>query len=143
MKRPAAALIVAMAVWPAAARAEAPPAPPVTVTPLASATSTASGQPIGFPAGPGRVVVAEYVIAPGARLPVHRHPYPRIGYVLQGTLEVVEERTGRVFSYKPGDVIVEVIGAAHFGRNTGSDPVRLVVFDTTPADVEGNVTLEK
>lgn len=116
---------------------------PITVKPLASATETASGQPITFPQGPGRVVVSEYVIAPGATLPLHQHPYPRVAYVLQGELEVTDKDTGQVFNYKPGDTVIEVIGQRHFGRTTGADAVRLIVFDTIPADAKSNVVIEK
>ena len=114
---------------------------PITVKPLASATKTASGQAIAFPMSPGRVVVSEYSIAPGAALPLHQHPYPRVAYVLQGTLEVVDKETGQVFLYHPGDVVIEVIGQRHFGQNKGDDPVRLIVFDTLPSDVQGNVVV--
>ncbi|WP_210492409.1 cupin domain-containing protein [Microvirga antarctica] len=114
---------------------------PITVKALASATQTASGQPIVFPSGDGRAVVSEYTIPPAAALPLHEHPYPRVAYMLQGTLEVTDRDTGQVFLYKPGDVVVEVIGQRHLGRNTGSDPVRLIVFDTLPATVGSNVVL--
>jgi quercetin dioxygenase-like cupin family protein len=124
--------------------AEGPmPVPAIAVKPLASLDKTASGQPITFPQGPGRVIVAEYIIAPGATLPLHKHPYPRFAYVLQGTLEVTDKDTDQTFLYKPGDVVVEVIGQRHLGRNMGDDAVRLLVLDTTPADVKGNVEIEK
>jgi len=124
--------------------AEGPvPAPAIAVRPIASLDKTASGQPIAFPQGPGRVIVAEYVIAPGALLPLHKHPYPRFAYVLQGTLEVTDKDTDQTFTYKPGDVVVEVIDQRHLGQNKGSDAVRLLVLDTVPADVKGNVVVEK
>lgn len=126
------------------ALAEGPmPAPAIAVRPIASLDKTASGQPITFPQGPGRVIVAEYVIAPGAVLPLHKHLYPRFAYVLQGTLEVTDKDTDQTFTYKPGDVVVEVIDQRHLGRNMGSDAVRLLVLDTTPTDVKGNVVVEK
>ena len=124
--------------------AEGPvPAPAIAVRPIASLDKTASGQPITFPQGPGRVIVAEYVIAPGALLPLHKHPYPRFAYVLQGTLEVTDKDTNQTFTYKPGDVVVEVIDQRHLGQNKGTDAVRLLVLDTVPADVKGNVVVEK
>lgn len=120
------------------------PAPPqITVKPLASATETASGQPIVFPEGDGRVVVSEYVIDPGAALPLHHHPYPRVAYVLQGRLEVTDKDTGQDFVYKAGDVVIEVVGQRHFGFNTGNEAVRLIVFDTVPAGSQGNVVIDK
>lgn len=123
--------------------APAPAPPQITVKSLASATETASGQPIVFPSGSGRVVVSEYMITPGAALPLHHHPYPRVAYVLQGRLEVTDKDTGQDFVYKAGDVVIEVIGQRHFGHNSGDEAVRLIVFDTVPADSEGNVVIDK
>lgn len=106
--------------------------PPVVVKPIASATTTASGQPIHFPPGDARVTFSEYVIAPGARLPAHKHPYPRFAYVLAGTLSVTVEATAQTFTYKPGDAIIEVIDQWHFAVNDGPEAVRLLVVDTLP-----------
>ncbi|MGO9061873.1 MAG: cupin domain-containing protein, partial [Candidatus Binataceae bacterium] len=61
--------------------------PAVTITPLLSTKTTASGQPIDVPVHP-EVVVSRYEIAPNASLPMHEHPYPRYAYVLSGTLEI-------------------------------------------------------
>lgn len=116
---------------------------PVRVKPITSTTVTASGQPLAFPQGPGRVIAGEYIIAPGAVLPLHQHPYPRFAYVLQGRLEVENRDTNQIYNYNPGEVVVEMIGQRHLGRNKGDEPVRLIVFDVTPADVETNVSLAK
>jgi quercetin dioxygenase-like cupin family protein len=105
---------------------------PVVVTRLLSATETAAGQPIMPPAGPVEVTVSTYDIAPGARLPVHRHPWPRYAYVLSGTLTVTNADTGAETAYGPGAVVLEMVGLWHYGENRGSEPVRLVVFDQTP-----------
>jgi quercetin dioxygenase-like cupin family protein len=110
----------------------------VTITPLVSATATPSGQPIVMPQGDARVIASLYIIAPGARLPLHKHPFPREAYVLAGNLRVTDTDTHQVFTYKPGDFIVEVIGQWHFAENTGSTPVRLLVIDTVPQAVTGN-----
>lgn len=114
---------------------------PVRVKPIISTTITASGQVLLFPKEPGRVIAGEYIIAPGAVLPLHQHPYPRFAYVLQGELEVENRDTNQIYHYKPGEVVVEMIGQRHLGRNKGDEPVRLIVFDVTPANVENNVTL--
>jgi quercetin dioxygenase-like cupin family protein len=144
MRSTAAAILVLTLLGTSGASAQLAPtsAPaPIVVKPLASATTTASGQPIVFPQGPGRVVVSEYVISPGAALPLHQHPHPRVAYVLQGMLEVTDKDTAQVFSYSPGQVVMEVIGQRHLGRNKGDDAVRLIVFDTIPEDAQGNVVL--
>jgi quercetin dioxygenase-like cupin family protein len=111
--------------FPVAPRADQIPG--VTVTPLLSTKTTASGQPINVPVHP-EVVVSRYYIAPNTALPMHEHPYPRYAYVLAGTLEVTL-RGGKTYRYQTGDFIAEVIGQWHTGRNIGDTPVRLLVID--------------
>ena len=102
---------------------------PVVVTPLASKTTTASGQPITLPQKNVEVQVSRYQIAPGATLPVHKHPFPRYAYVEQGTLKVTNVETGASNTYKSGDFIIEMIGQWHQATNIGADPVTLLVID--------------
>lgn len=110
---------------PAEVRADQIPA--VTITPLLSTTTTASGQRIDVPAHP-EVVVSRYEIPPNGTLPMHEHPYPRYAYVLSGTLEITV--LGRkTYRYKAGDFIAEVIGQWHTARNVGDRPVELLVID--------------
>ncbi|TGT42373.1 cupin domain-containing protein [Mesorhizobium sp. M8A.F.Ca.ET.165.01.1.1] len=102
---------------------------PVVVTPLASRTTTASGQPITLPQKNVQVLVSTYDIAPGATLPVHRHPFPRYAYVQAGKLKVTNVETGNSNTYKTGDFIVEMIGQWHQATNIGDGPVKLLVID--------------
>lgn len=115
-------------------------APPVVVTPVVSTITTAGGQPILLPSGAARVIVSTYVIAPGAKLPIHRHRYPRYAYVLQGRLRVTDTHTNRTFNYKQGDFVIEVLNDLHFGVNPGSTPLRLLVIDNVPKAVTNNVS---
>lgn len=94
-----------------------------------SATTTNSGQPIKLPQGNVEVVVWMYDIPAGSTLPVHKHPFQRYGYVLQGTLQVIDVENGRRFEYKAGDLIVEMVDGWHYGVNKGRGPVRLLVID--------------
>jgi hypothetical protein len=71
-------------------------AAPVTGNPVLTTTQTAAGQPIPLPDGTAQVTVSEFEIAPGARLPVHKHPFPRMAYVLAGHLVLTHEETTRV-----------------------------------------------
>jgi len=101
----------------------------VTVTQLLSSTVTSSGQPIVLPQKDAQIVVSIYDVMPGATLPVHKHPYPRYGYVLSGNLRVTNMETGQSDSYKPGDFIVESVGQWHKGANIGGEPLKLLVID--------------
>jgi quercetin dioxygenase-like cupin family protein len=104
-------------------------AKPVVVRPVASATATSSGQPIMLPQKDAQVIVSSYEIAPGAVLPVHKHPFPRYAYVQAGNLRVTNNDTGKSEDFKPGDFIIEAVGQWHFGANTGKDTVKLLVID--------------
>jgi hypothetical protein len=57
----------------------------VTVTKLLSTTVTSSGQPIVLPQKDAQIVVSIYDVAPGARLPVHKHPYPATDMFCRGS----------------------------------------------------------
>ena len=101
----------------------------VTVTPLYEMTETASGKPITLPQNNVRVIVSTFDIAPGARLPVHKHPFARYGIVQAGTLKVTNVETNEDKVYKAGDFIVEMIGQWHRAENVGDNAVKLLVID--------------
>lgn len=127
----------------ACVQACAPSPTTVLVRELGSATTTASAQPIRPPQGDVRLVLWEYEIPAGAKLPVHKHPYLRVAMVLAGTLAVTNVDTGETANYASGDMVVEAIDQWHFGSNTGSDPVRLLVLDHLPSDQSSNTVLQK
>lgn len=101
----------------------------VVVTPLVERNQTASGQPIVLPQKDVRVVVSTFDIAPGAVLPVHKHPYARYAVVQAGSLMVTNNQTNVPTIYKAGDFVVEMIDEWHHARNVGPDPVKLLVID--------------
>lgn len=112
-----------------------------TVTPVAKTTRTADGAPIRFPQGDAEVSACTYMIPPGAKLPVHKHPYPRFAYVMEGDLRVTLA-AGKTFDYHPGDFIAEVVDTWHSGETLGSTPVKLFVIDATPPGVANVVKRE-
>lgn len=99
----------------------------VTVQLVEKAQSSWDGQPLAYPAGQAEVTAMRIDIAPGAVTGWHLHPVPSFAYVLQGELEV-SLRDGAVKRLKAGDVLFEVVGTAHNGRNVGDVPVQLMVF---------------
>lgn len=114
----------------------------VTVTPLAEKTETASGQQITLPQKDIRVVVSTFDIAPGATLPVHKHPFARYALVQAGTLKVINTETDAGTVYKTGDFIIEMIGQWHRAQNVGNDPVKLLVIDQIEG-TGGNTVLHR
>lgn len=114
----------------------------VVVKAVLSTTVTSSGQPIVLPQKDAQVVVSTYEIPPGVALPEHKHPFPRYGYVLSGSLRVINDDTGKTEDYKAGDFILEAVGQWHRGINTGSDPLKLLVIDLAEKD-QPTVVLKK
>jgi quercetin dioxygenase-like cupin family protein len=101
----------------------------VVATPVLTTMVTATGQPIVLPRENPQVRVVTLDIAPGAVLPEHKHPYPRYGYMLAGTLRVTNSDTGTSMVYGVGDFIIEAVDQWHRGASIGSEPVRLLVID--------------
>ena len=111
----------------------------VVVTPVGSTDTTWTGQPIVFPQKPGHVTTALFEIAPGATLPVHKHPFPRIGYVLDGSLRVTSVEGGRSETFERGQVVVESLDQWHKGENPGTTPLKLLVIDLIEKGAENTV----
>jgi quercetin dioxygenase-like cupin family protein len=104
----------------------------VKVTPVLTTPTTATGQPIMLPQKDVQLVAATYEIPAGAKLPVHKHAYPRYGYVLAGTLRETYIDTGKTVTYGPGGFILEGVDQWHKAETVGSEPVKLLVIDMLP-----------
>lgn len=109
--------------------AEAESREKVVVKQVASSSTTAAGDPVVLPQKDAQVVVSTFEIPPGASLPVHKHPYPRYGYVLQGALTVTNTETGKAEVFKTGDFILEAVGHWHRGGTSSKIPTKLLVID--------------
>jgi len=105
---------------------------PVKVTPMLTSAVTSSGQPIVMPQKDVQITVSTYDIAPGAKLPEHKHPYPRYGFVESGTLRVTNLQTEKTETYAQGSFILEAVDQWHKAENVGGDPVKLLVIDVMP-----------
>ena len=134
-----AALLAICASFTAAHALDSGATAPVVVTPVKTTAVTSTGQPLVLPRKNVEVTASIYDIAPGATLPVHKHPFARYAYVLAGTLQVTNVDTGKSDVFKAGDFIVEMIDQWHRGSNIGADPVKLVVIDQIEAGAEATV----
>lgn len=130
MIRRAAVLALAGACLAGAARAEGDRIAEPGQTAALAATS--SGQPIVAPPGPLQVTASIIEIGAGQATAEHQHPYPRLGYVLSGRLEVVNLDTGQTKVLETGQFTADPIGQWHLGRALDGKPVRLLVIDETP-----------
>lgn len=80
-----------------------------------------------YPAGQPQVTIIRYQFAPGAVLPLHKHPVINAGVLLRGELSVHTE-SGQTLSLKPGDAMVELVDQWHEGRNTGNETAELIII---------------
>ena len=60
-------------------------------------------------------------------LSMHKHDLVNIAYVKKGTLTVVTEDNKEITLHE-GEVLPELVGTYHYGKNTGDVPVELIVF---------------
>ena len=94
--------------------------------PLLSTGKNIVGETIRYPAtGPAHVTAAIVTLAPGAKTIVHKHGVPLFAYILDGELSVNYGDKG-TRTYKKGDTFMEAMDVAHFGVNTGTQPVRIL-----------------
>ncbi|MGZ2506006.1 cupin domain-containing protein [Rhizobium leguminosarum] len=113
-----------------------------TVKEISRTSTTFSYQPIRLPDQALEIVASLYTIAPGTELPLHRHPFPRFGYVLKGELTIYNEDTGQVVHLREGQFGVEAIEQRHRGKSTGSGPLTLLVIDQVPPGMHNVDMLE-
>ena len=73
------------------------------------------------------VTVLKINIGVGEKLSMHKHDIVNIAYVKKGTLTVVTEDNKEITLHE-GEVLPELIGKYHYGKNSGDVPVELVVF---------------
>jgi quercetin dioxygenase-like cupin family protein len=115
----------------------------VVTTKVLTTTETSSGQPITLPKSDVEVIATTLEIQPHATLPRHLHPYPRYGYVLEGTLKITNDQTGTTQVFNAGDFIVEAIGQWHRAETVGDVPVKLLVIDQVEGRKMANSVVQK
>ena len=71
--------------------------------------------------------VLKIIINVNEVLPMHKHDLINIAYVKKGTLTVVTEDNKEI-TIQEGEVLPELVGTYHYGKNTGNVPVELIVF---------------
>ena len=73
------------------------------------------------------VTVLKIIINVGEELPMHKHDLVNVAYVKKGTLTVITDE-GKEITLHEGDVLPELVGKYHYGKNTGKEPIELIVF---------------
>jgi len=96
--------------------------------------------PLGseFPSTEGRQLRArEILMEPGGVVAIHQHNQrPGVAYILEG--EIYEHRDGvpQPLLRKQGDVAVEQTGVTHWWENKSNKPVRALVVDIVPIEMQ-------
>ena len=73
-----------------------------------------------------QITMLRITIPSGEKLAMHKHPILNIGYLTKGELTVRSEK-GEELILKPGDPIVELVDAWHYGESTGKEDAEIVV----------------
>ena len=71
--------------------------------------------------------VLKIIINVNEELPMHKHDLVNVAYVKKGTLTVITDDNEKITIHE-GEVLPELIGKYHYGRNSGKEPVELIVF---------------
>lgn len=71
--------------------------------------------------------VLKIIIGVNEELPMHKHDLVNIAYVKKGTLTVITDDNKEITLHE-GEVLPELIGKYHYGKNTGKEPIELIVF---------------
>ena len=87
-----------------------------------------------------QVTILKITIPVGEKLSMHKHPMLNIGYMIKGELTVYSEK-GEVLVLKAGDPIVELVDTWHYGENTGTEDVVIIV--TYVGNKEEDLSIKK
>lgn len=100
-----------------------------SATPILQTGATVVGASIAYPkTDSAELSAVRFDIGPGGETGRHMHPYPTLGYVLEGTIEV-EMDGGMVHSYTTGNSFLMVVNTWTNARNNAPIPAKvLVVF---------------
>ncbi len=80
-----------------------------------------------YPEGQPEITIARITLPPKYKLPMHKHPIPLGGIVLEGSITVTrEDGVKKVFN--AGDAVLEVVNTWHYGMNEGDVPTVLLAF---------------
>lgn len=109
--------------------------PEVKTKEILRSSTTVTGRDIVYPKTDRAVVTASTVeIPPGSETGWHTHPVPLYAWVVSGTL-TVEFEGGKKVQFTEGDAIIEAVNTPQNGKNSGTIPVKLLVFATGAEDV--------
>lgn len=100
----------------------------IKVQTLLRTSTDVAGQPIKYPEGEVPEVSTLLVEVPaGQNTGWHFHPHPCAAYILEGEV-TVETDAGEKRRFVAGESFAEVVKLRHCGYNTGTTPVKILLF---------------
>ena len=100
--------------------------------------TTSAGEPLVFPTQNVEVTGSIGVRPPGWVGEWHKHPYPRIHYILEGTF-TVEYENGETKNFPAGSLSVEPVNVWHRPKNVGNVAAKWLFVDAAESG-KPNVT---
>lgn len=101
---------------------------PIAVQELLKSIKMWNGDQLpSYPATQPEITILKYVIQPGTKLPLHKHPVINAGVLIKGEL-VVHSKKGPSKKLKTGEALVELVNQWHYGSNEGTEPAEIIVF---------------
>jgi len=98
----------------------------VTSETILETNTTIIDQEIQYPAGKPYVTSSIVTIPVGAETGFHIHEYPMYAFILEGEVTVDYVEKG-IKTYVKGDSFIEAINYEHNGKNTGTEPAKILV----------------
>jgi quercetin dioxygenase-like cupin family protein len=95
---------------------------------------TMAEQPISLLGGEVELTASRVTLQPGVALPISEPPNVRYGFVLAGSLMLVNAETGAMMNFEKGDFIAEPMPNWRRGTNVGTVPVELLLIDHAQPD---------
>ncbi len=120
-------------------RADGSPSSSTVVLLDGVATSWDGETLIDYPTSKPAITLLRITVAPKSRLPLHYHPVINVGYMLEGTLTVTDDK-GNSKTIVAGEPLIETVNTIHYGENRGDTDAVILVFY---AGTEGVAITEK
>ncbi len=92
---------------------------------------------INYPTGSPAITLLKITVAPNSQLPQHYHPVINVGYMLEGSLTVTDDK-GNTKTISAGEPLIETVNTIHYGENRGDTDAVILVFYA--GEVGGTIT---
>jgi quercetin dioxygenase-like cupin family protein len=100
---------------------------------LLQTTQSWNGKPyMHYSTGQPQLTTIRLTIQPHTALPWHTHPFPNVVYVLQGTLTLHDQASGKTQVVHQGQAVGESVDDIHRGESGDETTVLLITYAGTP-----------